>query len=887
MAFLSPWFIGGNYPFARTALVVGCGIALLVVFFAQAKDLFGGVSDGISKRMSTPWVWWVLLLGVGFTAFQAAPQSASVQSKFGHSAESVSNPDSPNEGLSENARPISIYAPATRSKLVDLLYAVGLFVVASLVLRDSRAVVFVFACLALVGVLISFTGVLQILSGDSRVLWRYELLWGGDPFASFVNSNNASGFLLICFSASTLFVSQVVLGMGVIGDNDSLQYVQPRVKRFLRNISKLQSQHLYCLTAVVVVAAGIVMTGSRSGMLALCACVVFAGMMLSRSRPWVVVSLTLTLVCLSAAVIRYSEQGDRVSSEIETLADFSEAATPRLQHWQEAIPFGVANAMLGTGNGTYRYVSPGFQKAAAVKTFAHAENVYIETLVEMGVSGVLLLLLCIVYCLYASISLFRRENLFDQALGVTGITCMGGQIAIAVLDFGIYQPANSTAMALVMGAAVGRYATSHNETFSNSKHTFSAVVKLGVVCLLLLAMLWAGYESWAIESRRSAKRSIKLLNLYGSEGPSKTRQVSLVGLRKQLEFAEKIRPDDSNVQYLFGDLEICEFRLKRAKEASGELREQLKLLEELDLPKAQVDLRREQLKSFDSATIWSLTSIPLLHQQFRLAQRNNNEIAEQILNTEDVKQHLTQSFARFSAADGLLGTAPRTRVRMAQLGALCQSDPEYNTLNEEKIHIEKALSRSIPKTHTLFSCGLLALNSGDQDLAVELWQKCLLQPHLISHERGIVEFCLRMMPMKLLYEEVLPQDPKYLLKIARRYIKGDEMLLPKKFLVVHIRRLIDKMDELSDLEKNLLLAEAARQINDYPQEVEKYGAALSLAPLQAPWRYDYAFALYKTKQFDEAVRQLKVCELDPSFRKNRIKWLLDRIRKERANHQRN
>ena len=109
------------------------------------------------------------------------------------------------------------------------------------------------------------------------------------------------------------------------------------------------------------------------------------------------------------------------------------------------------------------------------------------------------------------------------------------------------------------------------------------------------------------------------------------------------------------------------------------------------------------------------------------------------------------------------------------------------------------------------------------------------------------------------------------------------MALPKKFLVVHIKRLIETQDDLPELEKNLLLANAAWQVEDYPEVAKNYANCLSLASTPAPWRYDYAFALYKTKQFDESVRQLKVCELDPSFRKNRIKRLLDLIRRERSN----
>ena len=891
MAVLSPWFIGGNFPFARTSLIGGCIAALLVVLLTLVKDICGGIGKG----MSVPWIWWVLLLGVGFTAFQAAPQSSTVQSNFGYKNQSevnsatsfVSGGDRRQAGnlaLEERVRPISIYAPATRSKLVDLLYAVSLFVVASLVLRDSRAVVFTFASLALVGALISFVGVLQILSGDSRVLWQYELLWGGNPFASFVNSNNAAGFLLVCFSASMIFFARTILDNGSADGGESSEFQPLGIKRVLRKVSKLQPLQLYRMTAIVVVAAGIVMTGSRSGMLALAACVVFAGLMLSRSRPWVVFSLTLVLIGCSAAVVGYSEQSERVSSEFQTLANFSEAAAPRLVHWEEAIPFGVANAALGTGNGTYRHVSPLFQRAVTMKTYAHAENVYIETFVEMGFIGVVLLLLCLLYCLYASICLFRRKGLFDQALAVAGVSCLGGQVAIAFLDFGIYQPANCTAMALVMAAVVGRHSTTIEPSSIKPKITFSKWVKLGVVVLLLLALVWAGYESLGIESRRSAKRSIKLLNQYGAEGPSKTRLVSLVTIDKQLKRAEYIRPDDADVQFLFGDLEICQFRLNRAKEVAEDVRKELARIDELDLPPEQRELRRQQLEEIDSEAIWIMTSIPLLHQRLRSAQRNNPAVAEQILGASDVELHLNKSLERFGNSDALSGRLPRVCVRMAQLVAFGTSQAKANTLKEEKSYIDEALSRSTPKTQTLLSCGLLALNSGDQDLAVELWQKCLLQPHLISHERAIVEFSLQMLPMNRFYEEVLPQDPKYLLKIARRYMNKGEMLLPKKFLVVHIRRLVNRAIGLTDLEKNLLLADAARHIDDYPQEVEKYGAALSLAPAKAPWRYDYAFALYKTKQFDEAVRQLKVCELDPSFRKNRIKRLLDRIRKERVNH---
>ena len=63
--------------------------------------------------------------------------------------------------------------------------------------------------------------------------------------------------------------------------------------------------------------------------------------------------------------------------------------------------------------------------------------------------------------------------------------------------------------------------------------------------------------------------------------------------------------------------------------------------------------------------------------------------------------------------------------------------------------------------------------------------------------------------------------------------------------------------------------------------VVQYEKALPLAGSDVPWRFDYAFSLYQTKQFDESLRQLKMCELDPTIRKNRVKALLTKIRRER------
>lgn len=873
IAFATPWFIGGNYPFTRTMLLLGACIALTIVA--------GSLVAIPRTAITAPWVWWVLLLGIGFTAFQSAPQIPPFhQTELGNLSSATS----------EIASPVSVYAPATRGRLVDLICGVGLFVCSSIVFKDSKGLQTVLISLTVVGVLVSFIGVLQILSGDMRPLWQYELLWGGGPFSSFVNSNNAAGFLLVCFSAAMFFVAQSVLNFNLErpsndtfeGEFTNLRSSKSLLVKVLRTFSGLQSHHLYSLTAIVVICAGIMMTKSRGGMLALVGCVFAAGLMLSRSNRLVSIALTTALIACSAAFIGYTEQVERVTDEVETFTDLSEAAAPRLEHWQVALPYGISNGLLGTGNGTYRYVSPGFKDSFSPSTFAHAENVYIETLVEMGFGGLLLLVICIAYFLHVCFSLFRSTSVFDQALATSGLTCLVGQSASAVLDFGIYQPANSSAVALMMGAIVATYSRRKHEKRAQGSGYLARWVNLAVVTLLLFITLWASYESWGIESRRSARRSIKLLNRYASEGQRKTRHISIEDIEKQLELAKQIRPDDAAVYFLLGDLEICRYRLQRSSELTQAVKVQLNELDGLEITADERNSLREELEAFDEEMIWGLTAVSLLHQQFRLAEKNPKAAAE-IVSAPVVQKHLPKALEMFKKSDDLMGLLPNSPLRIAPLVVLC-GDPNkpLDATQKESEYIDEALSRSIPTAKILFNCGLLALNSGDQDLAVELWQKCLRRPHLLVHERAIVELSLQMLPMKRFYEEVLPQNPQYLLRIARRYLKSENMRLPRSFLVVHIRRLINQTERLDELEKKLLLARAANQIDDYPEVAKNYGAVLSLASAPAPWRYDYAFALFKTKQFDEAVRQLKVCELDPTFRKNRIKRLLILIRNERS-----
>ena len=857
----APWPIGGNYPFTRTWLL---GLTLVVLIMA--------IVDAGAKRpiKRFPLVWVLLALGAGYVFFQASDASAALNEKHG-------GPRPFQQAAVNDSGAISIYPAATRAKLVDILMGVGVFFASTVLLRERNTIFAVLAAATIVGVALSFFGVVQNLSWNGKIFWSYELLYGGVPFGSFVNKNNAAGFLLATFCASLFFVTQQLFTwnrknrpQGLVLAEDHWQGEANTKKSFSSGViemfAELQPKQLYCSAAIVIIFAGILATLSRGGMVALAATCLIAFAVLSRTNKWVVILATTILLGLGAGFIIYSEQSTDISAKLETLSNIDDAAAPRLLHWQDAWPYANEHLMLGCGAGTYRYASNSFQTFFFQKTYAHAENVYLETLTEMGVGAVVLLLLVMFYCLYCSIRLIRRDESFDRALGVVGLTCLVGQSLASALDFGIYQPANTLIVAVLMGCVVGRASTdivSRNQTADRTNGKLVGVVVKLMLILAIASCVWAAYESHAIESRKRAKRTIDLIKEVKRPHTRYTANRSLKKIKGQLEHAIHVRPDDMESHYQMGEFNIVSYRAEAASALLEQVQQEHKEFAETGGTPPEIDMN----------ALWAMTAPTAIHRQLRFAQRNNKQLVEVIKNDERINKHFPAAWESFSTAENYSPYLAKTQYRLAELSAFF--DP-----GSEEARIEAALGRTLSNTRLMFRCGLLALNSGNQPLAVDLWSKCLANPNSRPYVRPIVQISQAELPMKSFFEKVLPQDPAKLIDVARKYFHRADLLLPKRLLLIHTKQLISET-ELSELDRLFYSAEACRLSEEFEPAAELYRKALELEPSQVLWRFDYAKCLHRSNQFDEAIRQLKICELEPSKIQPSIKPLLDRIRRDR------
>ena len=297
----------------------------------------------------------------------------------------------------------------------------------------------------------------------------------------------------------------------------------------------------------------------------------------------------------------------------------------------------------------------------------------------------------------------------------------------------------------------------------------------------------------------------------------------------------------------------------------------------------QINQQQEALVNLDNRQIWSSTAPLFLHQTFRRAERIDPNYAQEFRANADVQALLQPAWNYYKQAEDLCPRLPKTQLRLAELDIFMpesdSSDSNSPRLSEDE-RIKLALDRANANTQLLFDCGFLALNSGNQPEAVRLWSKCLAFPHRMTTERAIIELCQVELPMRLFFEKVLPQDPDSLVYYMRKYFQPTERSIPMQLLANHTAAVINQQTEPKSLEQFWLLAEVALLNQDYETAVKNYAEVekLGASDVSDSFRFHYALSLFHAKQYDEAMRNVKICELN-HYEPRKVKQLNRQIQR--------
>jgi tetratricopeptide (TPR) repeat protein len=845
MILAAPWPIGGNFLYVRTVVLV----------LAAVLGIMAALSCLVERKLhSTSFLWFIVPLAAVYGVYQAL-------------------------GISG---PISIYPSASLAQLYVLGSAVGIFLSSIVLFRDTRTIEPLLVCAGVVGFAVSFVGVAQNLGWNGKVLWVYELLYGGIPFGPFVNKNNGAGFLILTLAGPLYFLAKPILAADRRRDSSEFETGQLALptsrskKRFrplqvcLRFLANLEVRHLYCLTALIAIVAGVFLSFSRGGSVSIVIALTTGILTLMIANRWAVVLAAIVIVACVAAAL-WTEQANAVSQSLASIAEANQNSAPRLLHWSDATSYYQHYWQFGSGLGTYRYEYPIFQEHPFRGKFVHAENVFLETLAELGLVGTVALLLTVLMLFYSSIRLYRQRTVSDRALGVAGTATTAGLVAASCLDFGIYQPANFVLAAILFGAIVGR--VSHPDCAKTRVAEPKSLGKYFRFCTLLILILAAGYStvpSAAIESVNFAKRQISLHTKHGGESIHR-----LDRAEKALLFADKFLPEAWQTQYLLGQCEIFRHRQTLTDEVVAETEAAIRQqASEAGLTEEEAEEQFPPRSEF-----WMTTSMTNLHRVMRLIEVQNPKLFAEMRNDPTVvTPGIKKAWKHFNTALSRCDRDERVHFRLAQLTVMMGAE-EGNRETESR-HVANALELAKGYTGLSYDAGLLCMHSGNFEQAAELWGNCLSKSR--SYEKRIVQFGVGL-PAKLYFEKVLPQNPHDLLRLSQRYFSGPNEKVPNELLLVHARRLINS-SQLDDVEKSVLNGRAWFQAKNYQKACEEFEQALSSQPERPEWRLDYAKSLAGMGRYDDAIKELKICQLEQPESAIKISRIVESTKRERVQH---
>ena len=118
----------------------------------------------------------------------------------------------------------------------------------------------------------------------------------------------------------------------------------------------------------------------------------------------------------------------------------------------------------------------------------------------------------------------------------------------------------------------------------------------------------------------------------------------------------------------------------------------------------------------------------------------------------------------------------------------------------------------------------------------------------------------------------------------RKYFDPSQRSVPMQLLANHTTAVINQQTEPDSLERFWLLAEVALLNQDYETAAKNYAEVekIDSDEVSETFRYHFSLSLFHSKKYDEAMRNVKICQLD-HYEPRKVKKLLKKIQRERSN----
>ena len=670
----------------------------------------------------------------------------------------------------------------------------------------------------------------------------------------------------------------------------------------------LNAARLAALAISALTAGGVLCTASRGSILALlvAALVTASALAVQRGQRGFAAGM-LMLLLASGGLMSWAGQTDFVTRRFERLLAEPQHQSGRWAHWKEAINVVPEFPVWGTGLGTHRLVYERYQQRFLPDhIYTHAENQYVQSLIEGGIVALGLLLLAILLILVAIIRLYRTGGPVNLALAVTGSFALASQVVGGVFDFGLYLPANAVLMAAICGIVAGRAAlltvwpadaldsigrgNGRHRSLSRFRDVHSAEPRESIIHHKSYTVSGAARsrrerQSRQIRSSTKEPGSSRWLSLwipstlttfisgflllgclFGSLEMHKARQVEAAVRQAPLDrLAQETDPqviamaadslaavllqrwDDAAGHRHLARLQMMQYRAETYQrllgESSASNEVQPKSNDEAAIAVGSTSERNEEL--------WGRASIVQLHQAIRtLERKHRTQAVNRLRNGPLIQDTLLPAIGHLRLARRFAPTIPEVYYELAALAAL---DPKLNTDHEE-VYLNRLCALSPGNATFWFLAGQLDLNSGRKGRACSAWSRSLQLSSMHLHE--IVTAAQGKLTIGELLSTVLPKQADVLLDVARNFFAAPGR---ERIQQLFLERAEDSLDKtrLPPADLAYTAAVILRMRGRGVEAVSHYREAVMLHRSKLAWQYELATLLLELKQYDAALELSK------------------------------
>jgi O-antigen ligase len=337
----------------------------------------------------------------------------------------------------------------TVSHLLLLVTYLTAFFLTLVLCRDRTAKKRLVFALVSLGVFEAGYGLIQYLTGWQQIFTFMKKYYLEDATGTYINRNHFAGFLemILPFAVVLALRWAELLFSNISGGAVTLRKIVSR--------TELVSLVFWLFLAILLFAA-LVLSRSRMGivssLVSLVAILALAGTSSSRVGTRAAVAALFFLGVLGLVVWIGS---DPVMSRFETLGqEYNLGGQNRISIWRDTLGLIRRHPLLGTGLGSFSVVYPFVQTAFLTLLVEHAHCDYLEVASELGLPGAFLVFGAIFWVFAQTVRQYRKaEERFDKAVSLGSIGSIAAILVHSLADFNLYIPANALVFTIVLAVA--------------------------------------------------------------------------------------------------------------------------------------------------------------------------------------------------------------------------------------------------------------------------------------------------------------------------------------------------------------------------------------------------------------------------------------------------